>query len=484
MECKKIKAKKLDYNASYIMPILFIIVDYLAILLAERTAICLRQNIAVLSTYNFMPNIPNLYFYILVPAIFLIFLYNSQIYVTRLPFWEVIQRIFYAVIYSVMVSIVLMYFGHIAGGISRIYVCLLAIWAFGFLCSFRYFLKKILIKCNMFLEPVIIIGAGKTAELIINEFKNDIGLGVNILGFIDDDPISKVLPQEYPILGTFDETEEVIKKTKVKTVLIAAPGLKKNELLKLVNLIQPLVKNLAFIPDLIGAPVGNMQIERLYDSQLILLKIKNNLSRRYNRILKKIFDTIVGVIIFIPIAPILILIAIAIKIDSEGSIFFNAKRIGKNNVEFTCYKFRTMYNDSDKILENYLANNKKAADEWRIFRKIKGYDPRVTKVGIWLRRYSLDELPQILNVLTGNMSLVGPRPYLPKEKNEMGTYLNIITNTLPGITGLWQIRGRNEITFSDRLKMDAWYIQNWSVWIDVVLLYKTIFIVLNKNGAY
>lgn len=484
MECKGLKPNNLDYKTSYIMPILLLVVDYIAIVLAEKVAVYLRQNIILFSSYSYMPDIPDLYLYVFVPVIFLIFLYNANIYVIRLPFWEVIQKIFNAIIYSVMVSITMMYFGHIAGGISRIYVCLLGISSFAFLCAFRYFFKKIIIKFNIFLEPVIIIGAGKTAELMIREFKNDVGLGVKIIGFIDDNPISETIPQEYPILGKFTDVDSIIKETKVQTVIIAAPGLKKERLLKLVNKIQPLVKNISFVPDLIGSPVGNMQIQRLYNSQIVMLKIKNNLSRKYNRIFKRIFDIIVGIIVFIVVCPIIVCIAFAIKLDSAGKIFYNAKRIGKNNTEFTCYKFRTMYNDSDIILQKYLYENEAAAKDWQEYRKLKGFDPRVTKIGKYLRKYSLDELPQIINVLKGEMSLVGPRPYLPKEREDMGTYLNVIIDTLPGITGLWQISGRNEISFTDRLKMDMWYIQNWSVWIDIVLLYKTIYVVFKRKGAY
>ena len=142
-----------------------------------------------------------------------------------------------------------------------------------------------------------------------------------------------------------------------------------------------------------------------------------------------------------------------------------------------------MYMNSDEILQKYLAENPKAKKEWDEFKKLHDYDPRVTKAGRIMRRTSLDELPQLLNVLKGEMSLVGPRPYLPREIGDMGEFYKIIIQTVPGITGYWQVNGRSDVTFEGRLKMDNWYIHNWSVWIDMVLLFKTIKAVFFSKGA-
>jgi len=143
-----------------------------------------------------------------------------------------------------------------------------------------------------------------------------------------------------------------------------------------------------------------------------------------------------------------------------------------------------MYLNSDEILQEFLEKNPEAKKEWDKYKKLKSYDPRVTKIGKFLRATSLDELPQIFNVLKGDMSLVGLRPYLPREISDMGEYKDIILLTRPGITGLWQISGRNELTFQDRLKLDTWYVLNWSLWLDIVILFKTIKVVLKREGAY
>lgn len=216
---------------------------------------------------------------------------------------------------------------------------------------------------------------------------------------------------------------------------------------------------------------------------MILLGIKNNLAKKTNRRIKRLFDLLVGLIICILILPILIIVSIAIKLDSKGPVFFNAKRIGKNGKLFKCYKFRSMHQNADELLKQYLNKNPEQRVEWNKFQKLKGNDIRVTKVGQFIRKYSLDELPQIFNVLKGDMSLVGPRPYLPREQELMKSFYNIIITTVPGITGYWQVSGRSDVTFKGRLKMDNWYVRNWSIWIDIVLLIKTIKVVFGGKGA-
>ena len=143
-----------------------------------------------------------------------------------------------------------------------------------------------------------------------------------------------------------------------------------------------------------------------------------------------------------------------------------------------------MYQNSDEQLQTYLAAHPDKKREWDIYQKIKGYDPRVTRVGAFLRRTSLDELPQILNVLKGDMSLVGPRPYLPREKDKIGSDLRTIALAKPGITGMWQTSGRSDTTFAERVSMDTWYVRNWSVWIDIMYLIKTFSVVVHSKGAY
>jgi undecaprenyl-phosphate galactose phosphotransferase len=193
-----------------------------------------------------------------------------------------------------------------------------------------------------------------------------------------------------------------------------------------------------------------------------------------------IFSLLAIPILFLP----LLIIGIAIRLNSPGPAILVQDRMGRDKKTFKCLKFRTMYTNADEILNVHLANDKDAADEWSSYRKLRNYDPRVTKIGQFLRKTSLDELPQIFNVLKGEMSLLGPRPYLPSEEKEMKGYCDVILLVLPGITGLWQVSGRNGLTFNDRLKLDAFYVLNRSLWLDAVIFFKTIKVVLKKDGAY
>jgi undecaprenyl-phosphate galactose phosphotransferase len=170
-------------------------------------------------------------------------------------------------------------------------------------------------------------------------------------------------------------------------------------------------------------------------------------------------------------------------IESPGSSIYRQTRIGRSGRPFEIFKFRTMYEDSDRRLQEFLRGNEKARKDWERFWKLRN-DPRVTKIGSFLRRTSLDELPQLVNVFLGQMSLVGPRPYLPEEVKSLPKEKLVFLRVLPGITGLWQVTGRSDTVFKYRLAIDAWYVRNWTLWLDIVILLKTIKVVAMREGAY
>jgi len=203
-----------------------------------------------------------------------------------------------------------------------------------------------------------------------------------------------------------------------------------------------------------------------------------------NEGIKRTIDIIISLLLLPVVLPLIGLIAIFIKLDSKGPVFFVQDRLGKNGKKFKCIKFRTMYLNNDEILEEYLRKHPEKREEWNKYKKLKSFDPRVTRVGRFLRKTSLDELPQIFNVLKGDMSLVGPRPYLPKEETDMGYFKNTILLTKPGITGLWQVSGRNNLEFRVRLVLDERYVLNWSFWLDLLIMLKTVKVVLKREGAY
>lgn len=208
---------------------------------------------------------------------------------------------------------------------------------------------------------------------------------------------------------------------------------------------------------------------------------KQNIAYRFVKRIIDILAGIVGVLLLIPIIIVVEALRI-IKKENDGPLFYTQLRIGKNGKQFKMYKFRSMCMNADEKLKEYLQENEEARKEYKKYKKLR-CDPRITKVGKVLRATSLDEFPQFINVLKGDMSLVGPRPYLPREQNEMGEYYAHITKVKPGITGPWQIRGRSKITFEDRLKMDLEYANKSSLKRDVKILGKTFTKVIDKDGA-
>ena len=464
------------------IPLLFIFFDYFAILLAEKMAFGLHDLYGIFMGTSY--HVPNVYLFFWIPLVFIAFLAITQTYTKMQPILETVRQIFYAVLYALITCILAFYFMEASMLASRLYIVLFGVSALFNIYVARYVILKTLKMTSTLMKPVILIGAGKTAELVIRSFDRDLGYRYKVVGMLDDDPLSKSLPQRFLLMGTLENAPAIIRDSGVHTVIVTTPGMEKERLQTLLEDIQPYVRDIVFVPDLIGVPLYNVEAQTLFNEQIMMLSLRNNLARRRNRLFKRFFDIVVGGLLCIPILPVLLILAIWIKLDSRGDVFFNAERIGKRGEIFTCYKFRSMYLNASEILEKYLADNPSAREEWDTFAKLRDYDPRVTNVGKWIRKYSLDELPQILNVIKGDMSLVGPRPYLPREKGDIGEYLSTITLTVPGITGFWQTSGRNDVSFAGRVAMDTWYVRNWSIWLDLMYLFKTAKIVFTGKGAY
>lgn len=182
--------------------------------------------------------------------------------------------------------------------------------------------------------------------------------------------------------------------------------------------------------------------------------------------------------------PLMLVLGLLIKIDSPGPVLFTDYRLGRFGAGFSCYKLRTMYLENIDMLQKHWQSNPECKEEWKRYGKLKRNDPRVTRCGKWLRKSSLDELPQLFNVLKGEMSLVGPRPYLIAEQAAMGQFADIILSVYPGVTGLWQVSGRNELEFTERLQIDFKYVHQRSCWLDTWILLRTIIAIISRKGAY
>ncbi len=242
--------------------------------------------------------------------------------------------------------------------------------------------------------------------------------------------------------------------------------------------------NIHVIPAIRGLPLFGTQLSHFFSHQVLFLTLRNNLARRSHQWAKRAFDLVAATILLVGLSPLLLYVAWRIWREDGGPVIFHQPRVARKEGEFPFLKFRSMVKDADQLLarwreqkspewQEYYANNFKLAN-----------DPRVLPVGKWIRASSIDELPQLLNVLRGEMSLVGPRPLLARELPDYGEAIQFYRMSRPGLTGLWQVSGRSTTTFADRANLDAWYVQNWSVWYDIAILFKTIDVVFNRRGAH
>ena len=351
---------------------------------------------------------------------------------------------------------------------------------------FRYLVKRWMLGRPAFQRPYLIIGSCEQAAEVIAAFESERLMGLR--------PVAVVSPAGHdcgqgncsvhgaalPVVHLDDTVETFLKAPGAYQVVIALG--RQDELLK--RLIQrlTLVRDDVFlIPPLAGLPLYGMELSHFFSHEVLLLRARNNLYRFFPRLVKRSFDIIASFLLLAALAPLMLFIAMKVRADGGPSVFGHT-RIGRDGREFKCLKYRTMVQNSADILANLLATNEDARREWQTDFKLKN-DPRITPIGRFLRRTSLDELPQLLNVLRGEMSLVGPRPVVRDELSRYGEVLAHYLKVRPGMTGLWQISGRSDVGYDQRVMLDRWYVQNWSLWSDLVILIRTVRVVLRSEGA-
>jgi Undecaprenyl-phosphate galactose phosphotransferase WbaP len=450
----------------YAVLILFI-VDMLALFVSLTVGFELRELINPITATHFklVFDQNTITSFLTISFAALIGFWIQQIYIRKLGFWEEMRVVIISLVYTAAAVFFAFAVVKVGYDITRLGLIFSFFIATIMLPISKQIAKTKLLNRDIFKEKIIILGNNKNATSTYTTLKNDTYLGYLPLG-----PVSCSKPQKvrrFARLGIF-------------SIAVCDENLKPAE----INELQRYFKNVIIVPRLKDIATPSMEASYFFGEKLFFLTIRNNLRSNFNRGVKRIFDITISILLFPIIMLTTVVLAILIKIDSDGSIFFMQKRLGVNGTSFFVYKFRSMYLNADEILEEYLQKNEDALDDWKKYKKLKGDDPRVTKIGNFIRKLSLDELPQIINVFKGDMSIVGPRPYLPSEVEHLPGSMDYILETKPGITGLWQISGRNELAFSERLNLDNWYVLNWSVWLDIIILLKTFEVVLARKGAY
>jgi Undecaprenyl-phosphate galactose phosphotransferase WbaP len=347
----------------------------------------------------------------------------------------------------------------------------------------QYLTRQELKRLKLWGKPVVILGYLDTGAQLVDLLEQEWGLGYMPVGLSENHLIpagSGFRTTTYAKALTM--AMDVGRRRKIDTCILATPHTRREQLADIVHIVSETFQHVMVMPNLSG--VSNSAVGTKDLSGTLVLDVKQNLLNPWAKRLKRALDLFGVMVGGCLISPLLLTIAVLIKLNSRGPVLFIQERPGLSGDIFRVFKFRTMYPDAEQKLEQLFAENPLLAQEFEKHGKLRD-DPRVTEVGRWLRKTSMDELPQLWNVLKGEMSLVGPRPYLVSQVPQMNGNSKIISRATPGMSGLWQVSGRSEMAFEQRVDLDIYYVRNWSVWLDLVILARTVRCALfRREGAY
>lgn len=326
----------------------------------------------------------------------------------------------------------------------------------------------------------VVLGSGPTAQKVLNTLK-DGTLGVRVTGVLTSERmLSWSFNSPFAVADSWNHCMGS-ESRRARYAIVAMPERLAVELRHAIQYYTKGFSHVILIPEFSG--LGSLGLSALDIGGAFGVEMPQRLFHRSSAAFKRVMDLVLAGLGILLISPLLLFIAVAIRAVSKGPILYRHVRVGRNGQSINALKFRTMVMNADAILKDHFAGNPEAQIEWRRTHKLKN-DPRVIPMGKWLRRFSLDELPQLWNVIRGDMSLVGPRPIVKSEIEKYGRGYELYTRVRPGITGLWQVSGRNNTTYEERVSFDEYYVRNWSGWLDAYLLVRTIKAVMTADGAY
>jgi undecaprenyl-phosphate galactose phosphotransferase len=353
----------------------------------------------------------------------------------------------------------------------------------------RWLTKRGLMAVGGWFQPMVIVGYGENAIETALAFRDEALMGRRLIAFLvppgEDKPVHDITDRHgdrIPSLPLGADPAQTVRLLGSPHVVLALEqgGIETHQ-----DIILQLSRHnndVQLVPPLRGLPLYGMEANHFFAHEVLILTMRNNLARRLPRLTKRCFDLVVSATALALGAPLFLYIAFQVS-RSGRPVFFGHTRIGQHDKPFKCYKFRTMAPNAEVLLADLLARDPQARAEWERDFKLKN-DPRITRIGQFLRKTSLDEIPQLWNVLKGDMSLVGPRPVVKAELERYGNQVEYYLGARPGITGLWQISGRNDVKYDTRVYLDAWYVKNWSLFNDIVILLRTVKVIFRRNGAY
>ena len=340
---------------------------------------------------------------------------------------------------------------------------------------------------EIFARKTLVIGTGYEAARLGKISNNNRFALTSVKGYVDVNNTKDLFgfKQENIIKHSrvydYDNLNEAIENNEIEQIIIALPEANQQVIDKVMSDIYGKVASVKYLPNVNGTMTFSSEVQD-FDGQL-LIATSNDTIGILDKFIKRFIDILAGIVGVITLLPLMVYVKYKyVKSGDYDNIMFSQYRIGKNGKLIKIYKFRSMIPNAEKELERLMKEDSKIKEEYLTNKKLKD-DPRITPVGHFLRKTSLDEWPQFINVLKGEMSFIGPRPYLPREKEDMGQYYDSIIKLKPGVTGMWQANGRSDVEFSYRCKLDDYYYHNWSIWLDFTIMYKTVKSVVYGKGS-
>lgn len=417
---------------------------------------------------------PGLYVNMLAEKAFVLAVYPfvfayEGLYTKRLVAWEETRRYVRGVVIATAAVMILLFLWRI-WIVSRVAVLLALVFSMVLTPVVRALLKRLLAAAGLGRQQLVVLGSGPAAEQFSKELSRYRALGY-------------VIGRQVPHSPGTGMVEEALAQASAPDAVLAvvSDSFTPDEMRSVFSLAERRFADLLVIPTAALLQSTAAEVEQI--GSILVMKYRYSLLRPLNTYTKSAVELAGTVLLLIVLAPLFLALALLVKASSKGPVLFRQKRIGRGRQLFSCLKFRTMYQDAEQRLSEMLANDEALRAEWLKYARIP-HDPRVTGPGRFLRRFSLDELPQLWNVLRGEMALVGPRPYLPVESDRIGESLDTIVRVRPGMTGLWQVSGRTALPFKERLTLDEYYIRNWSLWMDFSIVLRTLRAVVGARGAY
>ena len=460
----------------YLRRTTLVIADLFAFMISAMLALAILKPLYIEnSTYQFI-QLSGIYALSII-IVLMIFAYRGH-YSWRTPWWEQVKHVGTLCFFMLLITVLINY---VAIPLLPSQPLLLLIWALAIptILLFRLIGRMFLKKLNHWNIKTVLVGNTQNIIDTIIALKSEFYLTYDINHVVLLESDSHIFKNTYPDIAIKNNLDDVKSHS---MVILCLDENNQSVMLNFVTQIKKIGAKFAIVPPTSGFSFYGLKPQYFFGYNIVLMESQYRLRTFWGRLIKNTMDRCMALTALILLAPVFGLLMIKVRQDG-GPAFYFQNRIGKDGKPFKCWKFRSMVTNSAEMLKEILEKDSIAREEYARDFKLKN-DPRITKIGHFLRKSSLDEIPQLWNVLKGEMSIVGPRPIVKAEEAFYGDKFNHYLSVRPGITGLWQVSGRNDVTYDQRVALDTWYVENWSIWNDLVIVFKTSFVVLYRKGAY